>query len=46
MNIPNTNIPSTRAQRRESIQRQILRNRNLLGKAEADQQWQQPNLDG
>jgi hypothetical protein len=38
------NAPSTRAQRRQLIQQQILKNRNLLGKAETDQQWQQPNI--
>ncbi len=36
--------PNTRAQRRALLQKQILKNRNLLGKTETDQQWQQPNI--
>lgn len=38
------NTLNTRAQRRELIRKQILKNRNLLGKAETDQQWEQPNI--
>lgn len=38
------NAPHTRAQRRELIQQQMLKNRNLLGKVETNQQWQQLNI--
>jgi hypothetical protein len=33
---------STRAQRRQALQEQILKNRNLLGKVEFDQPSQPP----
>jgi hypothetical protein len=37
-------IAPTRAQRRQAIQERMLRNRNLLGKVEANQPWQQPTI--